>query len=251
MPRAAVFASFLVLLGLQNAFGQALQPQVEVIGSYGGFQMTIPVATNNAGQVVGVVSHRGAVAGYSVFLWSRRDGFRIIAEDAVAADINNRGDVVGSWLECIQHAGGGASCPYHGFIWNARTGFRDLGEFTPAAVNNSGDMAGTCVNHSFGHIVPCAMHDGVLTVWECEITKEPCGGRATGINARGDVVGTFYYSDYDTEPVLWQRRGGKIHLGTGGIANDINDGGTIAGDIIRSCQDTRSPDAIRIEFCAP
>lgn len=228
MRPVVVFACFFSLLGGLTVFANERSNVVtEVIGSFGGYQ-TIPVALNNAGQVVGVVV-TGRGWGYSVFQWSRQEGFRIIADDAYVTGINDRGDVVGSLVKCVQAPDGSSSCGGPGFLWNAATGFRTLGDFQPTAVNNRGDMSGDCVSQSLEHVVPCAMHDGVVTKWECEIAKEPCGGGTGGINARGDVVGHFGYYDYDPEPIVWRRKGGELRLGTGGYPTDINNAGAVTG----------------------
>jgi uncharacterized membrane protein len=201
--------------------------RTEVIGSFGGYQ-TMPVALNNAGQVVGTIT-TGTAVGSSVFLWSREDGFRLIVEGAYVSDINDRGEVVGSSYECSPTPDGNSSCAGRGFVWHAASGIRSLGEFQPTAVNNRGDMAGACVSASLQHTVPCAMHDGIVTKWECEANKEPCGGYAGGINARGDVVGAFEYYDYDPEAILWPRHAAEVRFGTAGTPWDINNAGTVTG----------------------
>jgi uncharacterized membrane protein len=75
------------------------------------------------------------------------------------------------------------------------------------------------------------MHDDVITVWDCDVAKEPCGGSATGINARGDVVGSFGYYDHPSDAMLWPRQGPAVRLETGtwSYADDINNAGTVAG----------------------
>jgi hypothetical protein len=127
MRRIAVVV--LVLVSTLGAAGYAENtrtPQFTVAfrGSLDNAGSTQPLAINNRGEVVGFAfgSDESAVA----FFWSRRDGFRRIAPDAFALDINDRGDVVGTWGPCIDE------CPQFGFMWNERDGFRDLGASFPA-----------------------------------------------------------------------------------------------------------------------
>jgi hypothetical protein len=229
MGRILFFAIFFSFVSLQHASArQGHQVQFELIGSYG-YQWTIPIAINDAGVVVGNVGNTGTTAGYNVFLWSSSAGFRTLVTDAVAADINNRGDVVGSRFECVENESG-SSCALRGFMWNEGTGFRELGDFSPNAVNDNGDMAGTCINYEHGHVVPCAIRDGVRIVWECDVAKEPCGGEARSINARGDVAGSFNYYNYDGEAV-WPRHGGQIVLATDAYASDISNSRITAGAV--------------------
>ena len=229
--------SLAVVLTLSTAVQSAGQdrPQVEteVIGSFAGFQWTVPTAINNRGDVVGSVSPTGTMAGHNAFLWTRDGGFRLLAEDAVATDINNRGDVTGYRFACTADPDGGGSCALRGFVWNARTGFTELGGFVPMAVNNSGDMAGECVVAN--RLAACAMHDGVLTVWECEPELDSCGQTASGINARGDAVGFKGTPDVELA-MFFPRHGEPVILESPTadpfvtlVAEDINDAGTIAG----------------------
>jgi hypothetical protein len=73
------------------------------------------------------------MAGHNAFLWTRDGGFQLLAEDALATDINNRGDVSGYRFACTADPDGGGSCALHGFVW---TGFTELGGFVPMAINN-------------------------------------------------------------------------------------------------------------------
>ena len=233
--RAAIpLAVGLTLIGaVESAAQQSPRIETELVGSFGGFQWTMPTAINNQGDVVGSVSPTGTMAGRNAFLWTRAGGFQLLAEDAVATDINSRGDVTGYRFECRADPGGGGSCALRGFVWNARTGFTDLGTFVPMAINNRGDMAGECVVEN--RLAACAMHDGVLTVWECEPEIDSCAQGARGINARGDAVG--WRSTPDVElAMFFPREGEPVVLESPtadpfvtSSAEDINDAGTIAG----------------------
>lgn len=200
----------------------SVQVQTEVVGSFPGSQWTVPTAINNKGEVVGWITSN-TVSRFTAITWTRDAGFRVLLEDAVATDINNRGDVSGYRFECTSFPGGGQSCASRGFLWNTKTGFLELGDFVPNALNDSGDMAGDCVGGST--IVACAMHNGVLTQWICDLPD--CGTTAYGINARGDVAGWRNSPDVQ-DAVLFTRDGGQVVLGLG-TAEDINNAGVIAG----------------------
>jgi probable HAF family extracellular repeat protein len=192
---------------------------VERIGSWDNAGQTFPIAINNRGQVVG--SATNAAGRQGAFVWSRRDGFRIILDNAFATDINDHGDVVGIWIRCAPTPNG-QHCDTLGFIWSERERFRDLGQFTPQAVNDRGDMAGQCQSS-----VGCVMRDGVLT-------SIPTSGETSllfGINNRGDAVGYFLPAEEDapTVAVLW-RADGSVNLLGPGIAMDINNRGAVAGE---------------------
>jgi uncharacterized membrane protein len=205
----------------------------EVIGSFAGFHWTVPTAVNNRGDVVGSVSQTGTMAGHNAFLWTRDGGFQLLAEDAVATDINDRGDVSGYRFACTTDPDGGGSCALRGFVWTAQTGFTELGGFVPRAINNRGDMAGECVVAN--RLAACAMHNGVLTVWECEPELGSCAQTASGINARGDAVGFKGTPDVELA-MFFPRHGEPVILESPTtdpfvtlVAEDINDAGTIAG----------------------
>jgi uncharacterized membrane protein len=216
-----------LLLMLVSPFASATQSaatiETEIIGSFGGYQQTIPTGINNNEEIVGFVQPTGTMAGVNAFLWTRQGGFQLLAEDAVATDINDRGDVTGYRYECTQFPDGGGFCNFRGFVWNGRTGFIDLVDFVPTAINNSGDMAGEC--SAAGGLAACAIHRGIRTQWECEL--EDCSQRASGINARGDVVGMRASPGFEFA-MLFPRRGTPVVLGAQ-TAEDINNAGTVAG----------------------
>jgi uncharacterized membrane protein len=225
MRPVTAFASVLVLTSAV-AFAQASSAvpdvQTHIVGSFDGYQRTMPTAINNRGQVVGFVSPTGTTAGVNAFVWSAATGFQLLVEDAVATDVNERGDVTGYRYECTALPDG-ASCIPRGFAWNERTGFTELGDFVPRAINSGGDMAGEC---STGQaLAACAIIDGVPIQWLCD--SESCGQVAAGINARGDVVGSRFSPDFE-EAMLFPRGAEPVILGAQ-TAEDINNAGTIAG----------------------
>jgi hypothetical protein len=202
--------------------GEQTTIQTQVIGSFNGYQWTIPTAVNNQGLIVGYAQPTGTTAGVDAFIWSDRAGFQRLATDAVATDVNARGDVTGYRYECSTFPGG-AVCRPNGFIWNERSGFVELDDLIPNAINNKGDVAGQCPAGQT--LAACAIIDGVRTQWICE--ADDCGQIATAINARGEVVGYRATPGFE-EAMLFPRRGDPVSLGEQ-TAEDINDAGVVAG----------------------
>jgi probable HAF family extracellular repeat protein len=172
------------------------------IGNPEGAEFFAPFAINNHGTIVGTAAT--ADLRDRAFVWTQRRGYELIAEDAIAWDVNDRGLVVGAKHGAVTT----------GFTWTRGRGLTDLGAFLPYAVNNAGVMAGVCLTDQR----PCVWRDGVVTA----LTSVE--GWLWAINARGDVVGTTI-----TETAfLWTREGAVVDLGPG-VAEDINNRGTIAG----------------------
>jgi hypothetical protein len=172
------------------------------IGTLDEAGFTVPFAINNHGTIVGAVEYEDLRS--RAFVWTRRTGFEVIAEGARAWDVNDGGVVVGEMHGPVTT----------GFAWTRARGFTDLGTFIPFAINNAGVMAGLCVTTQ----QPCIWKRGVLTA----LTNVE--GSALDINARGDIVG----STLSERAFLWTRDGQFVDLGPG-LAEDINNRGTIAG----------------------
>ena len=100
-----------------------------------------------------------------------REGFRIVVVDAIARDVNNHGDVVGSQYACGPEATD-ASCTPRGFIWSESTG-AGTSVCWPDSVDDNGDMRGTCTDNTGGVDVPGAMRDGNVTAL-CDDTNPSC-----------------------------------------------------------------------------
>lgn len=191
------------------------------LGTFNGVD-TVPTAINNRGELVGFV--RNATGNtYDAFLWTPRFGYERIMtnpEGSFAYGINARGEVVGAAGKC-EVTPTSTSCFYQGFVWSRSAGLRDLGSFIPLAINDRGDMAGVCPTGA------CVRRDGAVTPL---VSNYEFQTRATGINARGDVVGEFE-ADFEWGPwigLFWPREGGFIELGAGNPI-DINKRGTIVG----------------------
>ena len=119
-----------------------------------------------------------------------------------------------------------------GFLWTEAGGEVDLGAFVPNAINDRGQMAGSCVeelSQSF-QFKPCFWEDGSIT----DLSDGARFGAAFSINARGEVVGQVGLSA-ESSAFVWSRDTGTVRLPTElpgesvGSAAAINDSGLIAG----------------------
>jgi probable HAF family extracellular repeat protein len=177
------------------------------------------------------LNDRGVIVGAKYFAdidrtvpisWNPRDGVEKVvgdlpgAQNGVATDINNRGSIVGYVLY--------DDIP-SGFLWTEADGFIDLGSFVPNAINDRGQMAGSCFEGSL-NVAPCFWEDGSVSDLR---DGAPYGG-AFGINDRGEVVGQVGLSAF-----VWSPRTGTVRLPTElpgqsiGYAGVINNRGLIAG----------------------
>jgi hypothetical protein len=182
-------------------------------------------AINDRGVVAGTATVSVSTMMGTGFIWTESDGFTTIVEDAVVWDINNKAQVVGRYrcsseVECAA-----------GFSWSPSTGVEDLGNFFPYAVNNRGEMAGTC-----GEFTPCAIIGGSLV----EIAVGSDVAIAFDINDRGVVAG-WMYGPPDEEggrgsvAFTWSPRSGVIILDAADAddttANAVNKHGVVAGSL--------------------
>ena len=178
-----------------------------VLSDYRGTWTTIPTSINDRGDIAGwAVSEDGESA---AFVRAAGGRYRTIADAATPTDINNRGAVVGVYLPC-----GSDACWPEGFVWSGTSGIQSLGSFFPYALNDKGDMAGVCASEQQA----CVLRDQVVSA-----VAEP-DSEALGINAKGDVVGTYG----DNRAFLLTANWAFRDIGRG-VANDINDRGVIAG----------------------
>jgi len=180
------------------------------------------------------LNDRGVIVGAMYFAdidravpisWNPRDGVEKVvgdlpgAESGIATDINNRGTIVGNIVYNMVP---------RGFMWSEADGFVDLGSFLPNAINDRGQIAGTCVEELSQNFQfwPCFWEDGSTT----ELGDGGRSGGASGINERGEVVGQVGLSAF-----VWSPRTGIVRLPTElpgqsvGYAVVINNHGLIAG----------------------
>jgi len=117
------------------------------------------------------LNDRGVIVGAMYFAdidravpisWNPRDGVEKVvgdlpgAESGIATDINNRGTIVGNIVYNMVP---------RGFMWSEADGFVDLGSFLPNAINDRGQIAGTCVEELSQNFQfwPCFWEDGSIT----------------------------------------------------------------------------------------
>ena len=202
---------------------------------------------NNAGQVVG---HIGAVEAErdppctssscvpppndpQAFIWSARDGMvelgTLGGARSEALKVNEAGQVFG-WSEIA------SSETVHAFVWTPNGGMVDLGPWPrndPDVVNDRGDAI-------FNIPRPPDVLGSVWTAFLWTPTggllKLPTrGGRAAGLNDKGDVVGYRRSSRGVEHPFLWTPSDGMMDLGTlGGLrggATGVNEDRWVVGQI--------------------
>lgn len=213
----AVSCSALFFASVVDSAGQQVAAvDMTVLGAFPGAQFTSPVAINNRGDVVGSIWPTDSPGGITAFIWTRKEGFQIIAPGAVAWDINDRGEVAGTYYPCN-------GCPPAGFIWSEHTGFSSLGSVQPLAINNRGDVAGQCGDL----FVACAIVRGRLIEWPCTLVG--CFTEARAINDKGDVVVLRDSDNFGSDLTVYSRRGEPTFLGENAVGNDINNRGVVVG----------------------
>ncbi len=189
------------------AAGPGCQPQVIDLGTLGGSGSEV-IETNALGVWVG--SARDAEGVVRAVLW---DGGRVqdlgVEGDAWAADINNRGDVVGNSKESEDGTTArafrwrdGVATELPGLMPDGPTFVRRLNE-RGISVGSAGDAAGTETPvmwpASGGGPVTLAIPEGYI------------GGYGMAINDRGDVVGAAY-SEFQLVAWAWDADGSNHAL---------------------------------------
>jgi len=248
-----VCACLLTFVSFASADQRGATPSVETefVGTITGSLWTAPLAINNQGLVVGYAAYEVSQPGgwsslrYEAFLWDSRSGFRIIAQDARATDINERGDVTLVRYNCPVDE----ECYYaRGAVWNAMTQvFTELGRMHPNAINNRGDIAGMCRitdyggREIYGQATACVLSQQGLQEWECERddTYHFCAMWANAVNDRGDIVierswedeGVLAFHSSTSDPQLFPLDG--LFLAQG-----LNNSGTIVGAAIKGGRQT-------------
>ena len=183
---------------------------VRDLGTLQPFDYADAVAINNRGHVVGEAGD--LPFGVRVpFLWTPETGFtQLTTESGTPTDINDRDQVIGI-----------LSDPYRGFLWSAGE-LTDLWPFYPSAINDSGQIAGDCLDSG----EPCVWHEGV--VHRLRLLPGAIGGGADGINNHGEIVGKVEVSPFEFKTVLWPSvDGDPIELVGVGQPWAINDRGEV------------------------
>lgn len=146
--------------------------------------------------------------------------------NALPADINSRGDVVGL------NMGGGDSAGFL-FLGNAMAQLPDKSA-KPVRINDRGDVVGSFTPAGS----PNTMFDHPFVYSGGKLTDLGVAGAALDINARGDIVGRFYpnpEADISLTHAFVYTKGVLTDLGTlGGTRSEairIDDAGRIVGSI--------------------
>jgi probable HAF family extracellular repeat protein len=169
------------------------------LGMVPGYTRAFPSAINNSGQVVGRVTRWLAGVEESVgVLWSNGS---VLALDGMgtARDINDNGQIVG------------ASPDGHAVLWEAGTITRlpqphADGTSAAMAINNRGQAVGCSTWGPRSTTYPAVLWDGGTAI-ELQLPPEvdwPSAACATGINGRGQIVGTVWYPGFRTVPAIWE-----------------------------------------------
>jgi probable HAF family extracellular repeat protein len=201
MPARFYFVRLAILLCVfLTAFSAAPRSAIQYhdLGFPAGTEGALVRAINNRGEVVGeAYLPVGSIVVSVPFLWRPKRGFELILADTPggSVDINDRGEVVGTFLSGEEA---------HGFLWDPRSGLADLGaNLRPVAINNRGQVAGECVVAGVGRA--CLWEEGVLVLLEI-----PFGDLSfvADINSRGQVNG-FSCAETCTDQLarLGRRRG--------------------------------------------
>jgi probable HAF family extracellular repeat protein len=198
------------------------------LGTFGG-DFSQALGINNRGQVVGLSTT--AAGEPHAFLWAR-GRMTDLAPLVTANDINERGEIVGSYRPP------GEDDP-HAYRYRLRQRrFTDLGTLygwlsEATAANNRGQIVGYVgVRTLLGANSAFLWSKGRMT------DLGTMGGdysQALGVNDRGTVVGVVDVPSVGSRGFVW-RRGVMTTLGVlteggmfGGVAHDINDRGVIVG----------------------
>lgn len=268
MRSLVIISLFSVLASASLAPAEAIYTLTD-LGTLPGGYVTVPMAINNSGQVVGYAAPTSS--GYDhAFLWTASGGMQDLGTfggtSSRAYGINSIGQVVGY----AQDSSNGYN---HAFLWAAGGAMEDTGSLAYCyayGINDSGQVAGTAlandgscyaflwtasegrqylgtlggtnsyataINNS-GQVVGYAytsaneQHAFIATVSGGMQDLGTLGGdwsQAYGIDDSGQVVGKAKTSDGYDHPFLWSASGGMQNFGALGINGIINNNGQLLG----------------------
>ncbi|MFT3859624.1 MAG: PEP-CTERM sorting domain-containing protein [Aquabacterium sp.] len=257
--RAGRLAAFGILVMSAAPALAAPQYAVTDLGalSTGALDYSTAIGINESGWITGV--SRIQSGEFRAYVWKPGEGMQDLGTlfpdmrvTVQATGINDKGEVVG-WNRPAPTG----PAQYEGFKWSPVTGLQDLGVFRPEAINNAGVIVGSGVIDEHGQ--PGTLPDGfnAMDVSNGGVIVGTFQGRAqivrhgqlevlpdlsvedhviaTGINARGDVVGSGWKEYGGSYGALW-RDGQLAVLGVepGVVAAEpmaINAHGVIVGDV--------------------
>jgi probable HAF family extracellular repeat protein len=178
----------------------------------------VPAAINDAGTIAGTTSRHKAA------LWDEKKGVTEIPLPrgfpiAEATGINQHGDVIGLATD-------EASSKRQAFVYrDGKLVLLSGGESKPASINDAGDISGEA-------ILP-KKEASAAVLWRKQSPTDLggcCGGTATSLNNRGQVVGQIYDQQGRYDAFLWDDKHGLQHIGPPGSfssAVTINDSGHV------------------------
>ncbi len=203
------------------------------LGSLGGGGSSA-YALNDSGEVTGwsATGEPGAVTSIDVFVWTQAGGMQDLSLLSACcfgqAGLNNDGQLAGTY-----NVTGGQ----HAFLWSQSTGVKDLG-----TLGGNSSFA-TAINGS-SQVVGYSM-TGSSPIYYLAFLWTETGGMkpfldssfnsfASGINASGEIVGTFSTDDVNENAFFWSQTGGMQDLGPagsccGGNSPAINGKGQVVG----------------------
>jgi uncharacterized membrane protein len=220
-PLTLVLSATVGTQWVETQSGQLRIELIEIGRTFGADVSSNAVAVNHRGVVAINLARPGRPN--AAYTWSASRGLRLHVEAAAPRDINNRGHLVGT-TACEE-----SGCTQSGFVWTPTTGVQNLGDFIPEAVNEKGDMAGTCTDTS----TACVRIAGRV------ITIAPALSIAQDINEKGVVAGALMdeATDGRWHPFVWSPSEGLRLLDDSGAehgsANAINDSGQAVGTLTR------------------
>lgn len=216
---------------------------IDVLPAFAG-QRTEATDINDRGEVSGTVYT--ADGGSRAFVWSTKSGrVQVLPLDGARASVsialNDRGVVLGS----VQDS------EWTPIIWDLRAGTdRRLTELDDAqAINNRGWVAGTALYKDFSRASKPLVWRPSGPLVELPFLPGDDSTLVTGLNDRGEVVGTSMNVDLEDElfgvPVVWTVRGATICALTrpGDLDTPfaINDRGQIVGGYLTAGSDEERP----------
>jgi len=211
--------------------------RVRDIGTLGGTRAIVG-GLNDHGQISGTSTVNSEDDIWHTFRWSQATGMLDLTGPGVgtsfAAEINNKGQVVGS-AEFNPASGS----PSHAFRWSPGTGMVDLapqrGYSLAYVINEAGVVAGGFEPPNASQVmIPFrwSQADGFVPLVSTNFGLR--GTRAFDINEAGHIVGSVLLNPLqDEHAFLWTPQNGLLDLGTGNaessVATRINNQGMVIG----------------------